>query len=87
VFGRRPPADQSIIAREKSLPARAFEQPRDDILSISQHHIVSADHEEPRRDTIFENKAQYLRNKRKAEIEALESDLRKQKSKLKQVED
>ena len=42
---------------------------------------------EPKKDSIFENKAQYLRNKRKNEIDALETELRKQKSKLRALEE
>lgn len=44
----------------------------------------------PRREkepSIYENKAQYLRNKKRQELETLEADLRRQRAKLMAVED
>lgn len=89
-FQRKPPAESATNVREKSMPARGFER-ETDILSLSQHNINNSQgsprKEEPKRDSIFENKAQYLRSKRKTEIEGLEADLRKQKLRVKAVED
>lgn len=71
------------MPREKSQPARPFEN---DLMSTSHH--PDEDQFKPKPEAgIFENKAQYLRNKRKTELEALENDLRKLKFKLKAVED
>ncbi len=70
------------------MPARGmpFDRENTEILSMSQHGINNSQgsprkeeyrKEEPKRDSIFENKAQYLRSKRKNEIEQLELDLKK----------
>ena len=59
--------------------------PQDDLLKISARQ-VSADFqkkEEPKRDSILENKNLWVRNERKEKIEALERDLKQMKQKLK----
>ena len=60
-----------------------MESPRRDE-SIHGHGVVKI---EPKKDSIFENKAQYLRNKRKTEIEGLEAELSKHKQKLRALEE